>query len=159
MENLLKKFYQLTDREQKLVLISGVVIVVGIFYWAIWSPLNGALEQSRKAVDTKQSDLAWVKRNASKAIQLRKSAGQSAAFTGSLPQAVNQTAGRVKIAISRMQPQGDELKVWVDEAPFNDVLSWLQALEKRGVKILDMDVAKADSPGMIKVRSLQLGKS
>lgn len=159
MENLLKKYHQLTEREQKLVMISAVVVIVGIFYWLIWSPLNGALEQSRKAVENKKSDLVWVKKNAMKALQLRKSVGQAAAFRGSLPQAVNQTAGRVKIAISRMQPQGEELKVWVDEAPFNDVLSWLQALEKRGVKILDMDVAKANAPGMIKIRSLQLGKS
>ena len=80
-------------------------------------------------------------------------------FNGSLPQAVNQTASRVRIAIARMQPQGEELKVWVDEAPFNDVLSWLQALENMGVKIIDVDVAQADAPGHIKVRSLQLGKS
>ncbi len=159
MDALLKKYKQLTEREQILVMVSAVVIVIGAFYWIVWSPLNSSLEDSRKAVISKTADLAWVKKNALRAMQLKKSSGKAAAFSGSLPQAVNQTAGRVQIAISRMQPQGEELKVWVDEAPFNDVLSWLQALERRGVKILDMDVAKGDSPGMIKVRSLQLGKT
>lgn len=159
MDKLLEKFRQLTEREQILVLVSAVVVVIGAFYWLLWSPLNASLERNRASVESKQADLAWVKKNANRAIQLRNSGGASRSFNGSLPQAVNQTASRVRIAIARMQPQGDELKVWVDEAPFNDVLSWLQALENMGVKIIDVDVAQADSPGHIKVRSLQLGKS
>jgi general secretion pathway protein M len=65
----------------------------------------------------------------------------------------------MKIAISRMQPQGDELQVWIDQAPFNDVLSWLQSLEKTGVSILDIDIAESDMPGQVKIRRLKLGKS
>lgn len=159
MDTLLQKYRQLTEREQLLVLISSVVVVIGAFYWLVWAPLTSALEENRAAVANKKADLVWVKKNANKVLQLRKSVGKSGGFSGSLPQAVNQTANRIRIAISRMQPQGEELKVWVDQAPFNDVLSWLQALEKRGVKILDVDFAKADAPGLIKVRSLQLGKS
>ena len=38
MNALLEKYKALTEREQKLVLISGVVVVIAIFYFAIWSP-------------------------------------------------------------------------------------------------------------------------
>jgi general secretion pathway protein M len=58
-----------------------------------------------------------------------------------------------------MQPQGDELQVWVDQAPFNDVLSWLQSLEKSGVIIMDIDLAETGDPGLVKIRRLKLGKS
>ena len=101
----------------------------------------------------------WIQQNALKAIQLSSGANTKAAFTGSLPQAVNQTANRLQIAISRMQPQGEELKVWVDQAPFNDVLSWLQTMENQGIRIITVDLTEADAPGLVKVRSLQLGKS
>lgn len=158
MQKLIKKFHQLTEREQILVILSVVVIVIGAFYWIVWSPLNSSLERNRAAVAAKKADIIWLKKNTAKAIQLRKSMGTAKPFTGSLPQAVNQTASRVNIAISRMQPQGDALKVWVDQAPFNDVLSWLQALESRGIKIIDLDLAESDAPGQIKIRSLQLGK-
>ena len=158
MNKLIQTFHQLSEREQRLVIISAVVVVVGIFYWLIWSPLNQSLESDRKAVTAQQELLAWVQKNANRAAQLRGSAGKNAVFTGSLPQVVNQTAARLKIAISRMQPQGEELQVWVDQAPFNDVLSWLQALEKEGVVIKDIDIADADSPGMVKIRRLKLGK-
>lgn len=158
MQKLIKKFHQLTEREQILVVISAIVVVIGAFYWMVWSPLNASLEMNRVTVTNKKADLIWLKKNTAKAIQLRKSVGAAKPFTGSLPQAVNQTASRVNIAISRMQPQGDALKVWVDQAPFNDVLSWLQALESRGIKIIDLDLAESDAPGQIKIRSLQLGK-
>jgi general secretion pathway protein M len=158
VNKLIQTFHQLSEREQRLVMISAAVVVVGIFYWLIWSPLNQSLETDRKAVTAQQELLVWVQKNANRAAQLRGSAGKSAVFSGSLPQIVNQTAARLKIAISRMQPQGEELQVWVDQAPFNDVLSWLQALEKVGVVIKDIDIADADSPGMVKIRRLKLGK-
>jgi general secretion pathway protein M len=58
-----------------------------------------------------------------------------------------------------MQPQGDELQVWVDQAAFNNVLEWLKAMESMGVVILQADIAEADAAGHIKIRRLQLGKA
>lgn len=159
MDKLKNTFHQLSSREQRLVIISAVLVIVAIFYWGIWSPLNSSLEKSQTAVENQTKLLAWVQKNANKAVQLRSSGGNTAAFSGSLPQAVNQSASRMQIAISRMQPQGEELQVWIDEAPFNDLLSWLQSLEKTGITILDIDIAETGMPGLVKIRRLKLGKS
>ncbi|GAC24142.1 MAG: type II secretion system protein M [Alteromonadaceae bacterium] len=159
MNTLKQKFSQLTEREQRLVLISAVVVVVGMFYWLVWSPLNQAIERDQKALDSQKSLLSWVQKNANRAIQLRAAKGVSAGFNGSLAQAANQTAANANIPIARMQPQGDELQVWVDQAPFNGVLDWLKSLEEMGVSILDLDIAEADAPGQVKIRRLKLGKS
>ena len=155
MDKLKSMYLQLNGREQRLVIISAILVLVAIFYWSIWSPLNTSLERGKVAVKNQTELLDWVQKNANKALQLR----SSVAFSGSLPQAVNQSATRMKIAISRMQPQGEELQVWIDQAPFNDVLSWLQSLEKIGVSILDIDIAESDLPGQVKIRRLKLGKS
>ena len=159
MDKLKSMFLQLSEREQRLVMISAIMLLVAIFYWGIWSPLNTSIDKAQNAVKNQTELLAWVQKNANKAVQLRSSSGNKASFSGSLPQAVNQSASRMKIAISRMQPQGDELQVWIDQAPFNDVLSWLQSLEKTGVSILDIDIAESDLPGQVKIRRLKLGKS
>ena len=158
MEKLLQKFQQLTEREQYLVIACSVVVIIGMFYWLAWAPLNNAIETNRSLVANKKSDLVWLTQNVNKALQLKRNSGTRKTFNGSLTQAVNQSASRVRISISRMQPQGEELKVWVDQAPFNDVLSWLQAMENMGIHIINLDVAQADAPGLIKIRSLQLGK-
>jgi len=159
MDKLKSMYLQLNGREQRLVIISGILVLVAIFYWSIWSPLNTSLERGKIAVRNQTELLDWVQKNANKAIQLRSNVGKDASFSGSLPQSVNQSATRMNIAISRMQPQGEELQVWIDQAPFNDVLSWLQSLEKIGISILDIDLAESDLPGQVKIRRLKLGKS
>ena len=158
MDNLKSIYLQLNEREQRLVIISAIFVLVAIFYWGIWSPLNTSIERGQTTVKNQTELLAWVQKNANRAVQLRNSGGNKTTFSGSLPQVVNQSANRMKIAISRMQPQGDELQVWIDQAPFNDVLSWLQSLEKTGVSILDIDIAESDLPGQVKIRRLKLGK-
>ncbi|MFT4808742.1 MAG: general secretion pathway protein M [Paraglaciecola sp.] len=159
MDKLKSTFLQLSSREQRLVIISAVLVLVAIFYWGIWSPLSMSLERNQTAVNNQTELLEWVQKNANRAVQLRNGGGNKAKFSGSLPQVVNQSANRMKIAISRMQPQDEELQVWIDQAPFNDVLSWLQSLEKTGVNILDIDIAESDLPGQVKIRRLKLGKS
>jgi general secretion pathway protein M len=159
MDKFKSMFLQLSGREQRLVIISAILVLIAIFYWGIWSPLNTSIERSQTAVKNQTELLVWVQKNANRAVQLRSSGGNKDSFSGSVTQAVNQSASRMKIVISRMQPQGDELQVWVDQAPFNDVLSWLQSLEKIGVSILDIYIAESYLPGHVKIRRLKLGIS
>jgi len=158
MNVVMEKYKALTEREQRLVMISAVAVIIAIFFWGIWKPLNDAVDQQRTLNTSQQKLLVWVKDSAARAKQLRRSSTGTATYNGSLPQAVNVTTSRHNIAISRMQPQGEEIQVWVDQAPFNDVLAWLQALENMGIVILQADIAEADGPGLIKIRRLQLGK-
>ncbi|OJF69805.1 general secretion pathway protein GspM [Alteromonas sp. V450] len=159
MNALLEKFKALTEREQKLVIVSVLVVIIAIFYYVVWSPLNNALVKQEKLLDNQQSLLVWVKDSAARAQQLRRSTSSSRSFSGSLPQAVNRTTSQYDIAISRMQPQGEELQVWVDQAPFNNVLEWLKTMESMGVVILQADFAEVEASGYIKIRRLQLGKA
>ena len=45
MKAMIEKFKALTEREQTLVLVSGVVVLIALFYYLVWSPLNHALTQ------------------------------------------------------------------------------------------------------------------
>ncbi len=158
MQALLDRYKALTEREQLIILVAAIVVVVGLFYALVWNPLNTNITQREQQIERQQTLLTWVEQSAQRAIQLRRSSGGQRAFTGSLPQAVNQTTNRYDIAISRMQPQGEELQVWVDQAAFDNVLDWLNALERMGVVILQVDVTEAEASGQIRIRRLQLGK-
>ncbi|QJR80821.1 type II secretion system protein M [Alteromonas pelagimontana] len=159
MKALWEKYRALTEREQYLVLISGVFVVIAMFYWLIWAPLTASVERAQIRLESQQNLLSWVQERTTRAQQLQRSATGTTRFTGSLPQAVSSTTNRYNIAVSRMQPQGEEIQVWIDQAPFNDVLSWLQALESMGIVILQADISAANASGHIEVRRLQLGKS
>lgn len=158
MNELKARFAALTEREQILVIISALVVVIALFYFAIWKPLNTGISRQQKVLENQQALLDWVSTRSQRAQLLRSSGSSANAFGGSLPQAVNATTSRHKISISRMQPQGDDLRVLIEEAEFNNVLAWLQEIEAKGVIIKQLDFAEANKSGHIQIRSLQLGK-
>lgn len=158
LNDLKQRFQQLTDREQKMVLISAIVVVVGSIYFLIYAPMQASIEKNSASLNAQKELLTWVSQNANRAIQLKQSGGDGGEFNGSLPQAVNQTANNSNISISRMQPQGDDIQVWIDNARFEDVLNWLQSLENMGVQIIEADIAEGESAGNVKIRRLRLSK-
>jgi general secretion pathway protein M len=159
MDELKQRYASLTEREQGLVKIIGMFLLITLLYSSVWSPLVNAVEKSERTLKTQKGVLQTMQKNSRRAQQLKASGSTNASLRGSLAQAVNGSASRLSVSISRMQPQGDELIVWVDEAPFDSVLAWLQAMEAQGVRIIDADVAETNKAGLIKIRRLQVGKS
>lgn len=159
MNTLLQKFRQLSEREQRLVVLVAAFMALLLFYLLVWSPLNQSVQRNQAAIESQQELLSWVQQNANRIIQLKQSGSTASRFNGSLTQAINQSANQNDIMITRMQPQGDQLQVWVDEADFNKVLTWLEAIENQGIVILDADFSETSTPGKIRIRRLQLSKS
>ncbi|MFS1701617.1 type II secretion system protein GspM [Alteromonas sp. AMM-1] len=158
MDKLKQKFAALTEREQRLVMLSAIVVVVGLFYWGVWAPLNQGIAQQTKQLGNNKALLSWVEEQAARATFLRSSQTGKRSLNGSLQQAVTSSSNQFSLFISRMQPQGEDLQVWIDEAAFNNLVAWLDHLESRGVNIDQLDVTEADASGMIKVRRLVLSK-
>lgn len=158
MDNIKTWFNSLSQRERKLVFAASIVAIIGIFYFAIWSPLHNAIALQKESVQKDSELLVWTQEQANRATFLRQSSNSNS-FTGSLTQLVNQTTRSARIPVSRLQPQGDDLLVYIDEVEFNQYINWLANLEQRGVVIVVSDVSETDAQGFIQVRRLQLGKS
>ncbi|MFT4731978.1 MAG: general secretion pathway protein M [Gammaproteobacteria bacterium] len=150
-------FYALSEREQKMVTVAGLVSVIAIFYFALWVPLNSALAQQRKLLESQTEFASWVEVQAFRAAKLRQSAS-GASFTGSLTQLVNQTTRTSKIQVARIQPVGDNLQISIDEVLFADLVSWLDLMERSGVVVVQSDITETSNAGYVQVRRLQLGK-
>jgi general secretion pathway protein M len=72
---------------------------------------------------------------------------------------INTTAQSNNIAISRIQAKSDSVQLWIDDVNFNQFVTWLEELSKQyEVDIQNVDISATDSPGMIKVSRLQLGR-
>ena len=61
MDKLKIMFLQLSGREQRLVIISAIFVLVAIFYWGIWSPLNTSIERGQTTVKNQTELLAYVR--------------------------------------------------------------------------------------------------
>ncbi|MFQ6372253.1 type II secretion system protein M [Shewanella sp. YIC-542] len=158
MENLQKWWASLAQRERQLVTVMAVIVMVGIGYWGIWTPISNAQAQAQSQLQAQQQTLAFVKQSAAKISALKK-AGSRPQHMGSLSTVATQTASRYGLSITRMQPQGKQIQLWMDDVPFDALLSYLGDLVQQGLSLDSLDVAEADDPGMVKVRRIQLSQA
>jgi len=152
-------FQQLNTREQRLVLAMSAAILVFLVYSLIWQPLNSNLVKTEQKIARQQELLSWVQENTAK-YQAAQKSGVAKRGSGSLSGIVNSTARRADIAITRMQPQGNDIQVWIDEVSFKQLLHWLEGLSaSNGLTVKAIDLNRAEKPGVVRVRRLQLGRN
>ena len=149
---------QLNLREQRLIMAMAAAISVFILYGLIWQPLNENIASSKLKIERQQALLSWVEDNTKRYKQAKLTGGSRSG--ASLSSIVNRTSRQNDIIITRMQPQADDLQVWIDEISFNQLLTWLEQLASReGLRVKNIDLSLADEQGVVRVRRLQLGKS
>jgi general secretion pathway protein M len=149
---------QLNTREQRLVASMAIVFLVFIFYSAIWQPLNNGLTEAKSKLARQQQLLTWVQENTALYQQARRSSGKAKA-NGSISSIANRSAKTYKLTITRMQPQGDDLQVWIDSTPFTQLLFWLEHLaNNEGLQVKAIDLTQGDRVGEVSVRRLHLAK-
>lgn len=149
---------QLKSSEQRLVAIMSLVVVVFLFYSLVWQPLVNNINSTQQKLVRQQALYTWVQESTQRYQQSKKS-GRTTRSNGSLSSIVNSSAGRNNISLARLQPQGEDLQVWIDEVPFTQLLSWLEYLaNNEGLLVKSIDLSKADRNGVVRVRRLQLGK-
>lgn len=142
----------LQQREQRLVAGAAVVVVVGLFYWLLWQPLHQAKQTQQQKLQTAQRQLSQLQQ----LIPQLKAAGAATARSGgSLAQIISNSARSGGINVSRMQPQNDQLTLVLEDVSFEQLLSWLHALQyQHGIKLVNVDLATADKPGIVRVRRM-----
>ena len=149
---------QLNLREQRLIMAMAAAISVFILYGLIWQPLNENIASSKLKIERQQALLSWVEDNTKRYKQAKLTSGSRSG--ASLSSIVNRTSRQNDIIITRMQPQADDLQVWIDEISFNQLLTWLEQLASReGLRVKNIDLSLADEQGVVRVRRLQLGKN
>ncbi|MCY9804110.1 type II secretion system protein M [Vibrio scophthalmi] len=149
---------RITPREQRLVMVGGVALIIGILFWGIYQPMVQRAELAQNQLRTEKQLLSWVQNKADDIVALR---GNGARALSPLPfnQAVSSSARRFNIELVRVQPRGEEMQVWVQPLPFNQLVSWLEYLQQsHGVEAQFLDIDKNERVGVVDVKRLQLSK-
>lgn len=160
MDKLQGWWQGISPREQRLVAVGGGILLLGLCYWAIWQPIASRITERERQVLNQQQTLAWLKEKGQEVLSMQGSQGRRIDTSGTLEGVVNRTAFDQKIKIARLQPQGQELQVWIDTVPFDTLLLWLATLsDQYGVQVQIIEVARENlAPGLVKVRRLQLSR-
>lgn len=152
-----EKWLALNQREQHLVIVMACFIGIFIFYMLIWQPLNNAISDKEKKITRAENLVTWLQEQQAQFHSLASS--QRKTSNASLSTIVNRSASTKGITIARVQPQGEELNVSIDQVPFNVLMDWLENMSaQQGVSVKAIDLAKTDTKGVVRVRRLNLGK-
>jgi general secretion pathway protein M len=149
--NKLRAWYAgLQQREQRMVAVGGVVVAVLILVLGILLPLQSAVSSAVKGNETKREDLKWMQANAP---EIRAAGDQVAPDTGEAPVVLVDRVGReagLGSALRGTQPNGTGVRVQLEAAPFDTLVTWLATLDERhGLAIESITVDRAAQPGTV----------
>jgi general secretion pathway protein M len=149
----------LNTREQKLIASLSGVFIIFLLYSFIWQPQKESIDKGQKKLARQQELLAWVSSETTRYKAANKN-GQGQSSAGSLSSIINRSAKQNNLSITRVQPQGGDIQVWIDNVAFKQLLSWLQQLSNdEGIQVKAIDLTRGEQAGQVRVKRLQLGRS
>lgn len=138
---------QLQARERRLLLLGALALLLLLAYALVWEPARAGLARLEQDTAAQRATLAWMEQARQQVQHLR----QTRPPTGgpSLLPLAEQSAKAHGLgpALKRIQPDGQHsVRVWLEQASFDDTLRWLDTLAGRhGVKIGAFSAERADA--------------
>ncbi|MCE0493862.1 type II secretion system protein M [Vibrio salinus] len=150
-------WFALSTREQKLMVVMAVIVIVFFAYAGIWRPIYQGAEEARSRLVSEQKLLSWVKNHANQIISLRQTSGQSATKDMPFNQVITTSSKQYGLTLIRIQPRENSYQVWFEPASFNRFLKFIDYLQRQyGIRVEALDVEKAKQPGLIEIKRLQM---
>lgn len=149
--NKLKAWYaNLQAREQRIVGIGAIVVAALLLFGGVLLPLESAVSSAVKTRDAKREDLAWMRVNAP---EIQAGAIAMTTATGEAPVVLVDRVGReagLGSALRGTQPSGTGVRVQLEAAPFDTMITWLANLDSHyGLAIESISVDRAARPGVV----------
>ncbi len=148
--NRLRAWYDgLQPREQRLVGLGSLALAVLLLVGGLLLPLQSALSTARERREARRDDLQWMRQNAA----LVSAGGSLVIDTNEPPVVLVDRVGReigLGGALRGTQPSGAGVRVQLEAAPFDTLVTWLATLEQRyGLAIESVTVDRTAAPGLV----------
>jgi len=140
----------LEARERRVVLWGALVLAALILFGGILLPLHAAVSSAARLRGTHTEDLAWMRINAPEVLS---GGGALALDTHEAPVVLVDRVGReagLGAALRGTQPSGAGVRVQLEAAPFDTLVTWLATLDERyGLGIESISLDRAAKPGVV----------
>jgi general secretion pathway protein M len=158
--NKLRAWYAgLQAREQRMVAFGAIALAIIILFGGILT-LQSAVSDAKSRNEAKRADLAWMRANVAEV----RAAGNDIipADSADPPVVVVDKVGRaagLTDSLRGTQPDGNGVRVQLESAPFDTVITWLATLDQRyGLGVDSITVDRTVKPGLINA-SITLAQS
>lgn len=143
-------------REQLALKALGIFLSAVAVLLLVILPLHRFNSDAIADFRAQRDTLQWMQVNRSavgKNPQKQREAGSS------LLTLANQSARDFGLAFKRYEPNANQgLNLWLEQVPFNQVVKWLEALERDyGVGAVEFSASRRDEPGIVDVRIVLQG--
>ena len=160
----MKEGWQSLSQRERIFLLAGVLVGVGMaLHMLVVEPVADRLNRNRQQVPQLLEDLRAVQAARLRILQVQMSGGRrrpAQSYSSPLV-AIEKTAQQWSLdrKLKRLEPEGEsEVKVWLDEAIFDDLVLWLELLENdHGIQVASLTVEQRQEPGLVDARIVFAG--
>ncbi len=159
MNRLIELWQELASRERLLLIVLTAVLLVGLSYQMVWTPLSEAIDIEKQRRTALQQSLLRIE-NIMQQLPAR-SVGQSAAThddTNSLPLValIDASLKQTELNIETVQIRAlttDTVELEFKEVAFDNLIPWLATLEQeQAVLIAKIILQQSGKIGMVKAK-------
>lgn len=156
MDKLKQKWHSLEQREQYLLLAGAGFIVILLFFYVLFSPLNQAASNAKSDYAYQHSLLTWMQPRvrAMQGIKTPQSTVKTLGQSELLPTIDNRlkTTTFANTVQQVTQANNNDVRVTFKNVPFDDLLTWLiSQWQTSRITVSDIDVQKTNKIGMTNV--------
>jgi general secretion pathway protein M len=138
-----------SGRDQKIVKAISAFIILCLVVVLFVQPFLAKQEAYQAKLD---KSLATYESLASNAHKFQGQASANAS-SGPILAIVTQQAKRSNINLKRFEPDGDGLRIWLEDAVFDDAIRWLEELnQKHNIQIKQINVERSQASGLVDLR-------
>ncbi len=137
-----------SQRDQLAVVICGFILAVYIVFMVVLKPLYNTQEKQTRVLSVSTKTLAKAQSLAAQIKSTQSTGGQ----TQGIVQVINQSLKEFELRLSNMQPNGKDVRLRIDQVPFDSVLPWVNHLEaSKGLQVRDLDISADNEQGYVSV--------
>lgn len=143
----------LQSRERHTLLGGAIALALILIYVLVIDPFQQGLERLQKSVDNQETVLAWMQQASAEIKQLRRNNPGNQDVSGrSLMSLIDSSARSTGLsgAIKQIKPEGQGVKVRLEQVGFDDMLRWFEQLSsKHGVRVDGLVMERLPQPGRV----------
>ncbi|MDB6062861.1 MAG: hypothetical protein JWM78_2964 [Verrucomicrobiaceae bacterium] len=149
-QKLWARYETAAPREQLALRLLGIFFLIVLLLLVVVLPLHRFNTASIADFRAQQETLAWMQTNRD---AIGSDSQKPRAPGDSLMAIANQSARNAGLSFKRYEPNGEALNLWLEQVPFNQVVKWLDALQRDyGVTAVDFTASKRDEAGVVDIR-------
>ena len=150
-------YNSLPHRDRMLVIATSVIVLIMLFYLIIWEPVHEGLNQQQQQYQSQKNIVLWMQEAAAEVQSLKRSGAKTVTSSNQPVSLIIEQSAKIsglKDNIGKLESSGkDGARTKLNGASFNQILIWLNTLEKRhGVTVSSASIERGDKIGTVNAR-------